>query len=235
MDLIGGKTIMTKVSTHYEGESGRVYADSKQLNPNEVGYSLNFEYFKSYLKPTDSVLDFGCGNGGMLMHIKRACATAAGLEVNAVAREIALKQGLTIFASIDEIPIVPTYDVVTSNHVLEHVRDVCSTLERLRLAMKPGALLVVKLPFDDIHERRQRKWNTNDLDFHLHTFSVRNFANVLIESGFNVEHCKVVTSSWHPRLFPFRKIKLDRLAIWMMAVLKNRRQIFAIGRVPTRA
>ena len=82
---------MTKVSTHYSGESGRVYADSKQLNPNEVGYSLNFEYFKPYLKPTDSVLDFGCGNGGMLMHIKSACATAAGLEVNAVAREIALK------------------------------------------------------------------------------------------------------------------------------------------------
>jgi len=223
---------MTKVSTHYLGESGRVYADSKQPDPNAVGYRLNFEYFKPYLKPTDMVLDFGCGNGGMMMYIKYASSTSAGLEVNSVARELALKQGLTVFASIDELPTVPTFDVVMSNHVLEHVRDVCSTLERLCLVMKPGALLVVKLPFDDIHERRQREWNTNDLDFHLHTFSVRNFANVLIESGFNVEHCKVVTSSWHPRLIPLRKIKLDRLAFWMMAVLKNRRQIFAVGRVP---
>ncbi|MBL9150560.1 MAG: class I SAM-dependent methyltransferase [Phycisphaerae bacterium] len=223
---------MSRVSDHYSGETGRAYAESKQLNPNAIGYQLNFEYFKPYLKSTDSLLDFGCGNGGMLLHMKQCVREVTGLEVNSVAREIAQKQGLRVFAGLDEVPTVPTYDVVTSNHVLEHVRDVCATLERLRMAMKPGALLVVKLPFDDIHEKKQREWSANDLDFHLHTFSVRNFANVLIESGFKVERCNVVTSCWHPKLFPLRKVGLDRLAYWAMAVLKCRRQIFAVGRVP---
>jgi hypothetical protein len=94
---------------------------------------------------------------------------------------------------------------MTSNHVLEHVRDVCSTLERVRQAMKPGGRVVIKLPFDDVHERKQRGWSRDDLDFHLHTFTVRNFANVLFESGYDVERCEVITSCWHPRLFPLEE------------------------------
>lgn len=222
---------MTKVSEHYSGETGRRYAEAKQADPRKLGYRLNFEYFEPFLLPDQTVLDFGCGNGGMLLLVRDRVRRAEGLEVNPSARAIAEREGLVVHASLDELPREPAYDLVVTNHVLEHVRDVCATLERIRQAMKPGARIVVKLPFDDIAERRQRTWERGDLDFHLHTFSVRNFANVLFESGFDVERCEVVTSCWHPRLFPLRKVGLDRFAFRAMAVLKHRRQIFAVGRV----
>ena len=54
-----------------------------------------------------------------------------------------------VYASLDDLPLRPTYDVIMSNHVLEHVRDVCGTLERLRQWLKPGGRIVLKLPIDD--------------------------------------------------------------------------------------
>ena len=223
---------MVQVSDHYRGDSGRAYVAAKQSDPSARGYQLNFEYFEPFLSKELAVLDFGCGNGGMLRLIRERVRQAEGLEVNPHARAIAIEGGLRVYGSIDELPDHPTYDLVVTNHVLEHVRDVCSTLERIRVSMKPGGRLIAKLPFDDLHDPHQRSWSQGDVDFHLHTFSVRNFANTLFESGFTVECCEAITSAWHPRLMPLRHVGLERLAFWALSVLKSRRQVFAVGRVP---
>jgi SAM-dependent methyltransferase len=228
---------MTKASERYEGVRGEDYSESRFRDgawgqQSSRKYRLNFRYFAPYLSAEQSVLDFGCGNGGLLLLVRDAVRHAEGLEVNPASRALAERVGLTVHSALDQLPTVPTYDLVISDHVLEHVRDVCSTLERVRVSMKSGARLVVKLPFDDIHEKRNRRWQQNDLDFHLHTFSVRNFANVLFETGFEVERCEVITSASHPRLYPLRRVGLERAAYWAVAVLMHRRQIFAVGRVP---
>jgi dephospho-CoA kinase len=54
--------LLTKVQQPLLGETGQRYPEAKQRDPNAIGYGLNFEYFKPYLKPEDAVLDFGCGN-----------------------------------------------------------------------------------------------------------------------------------------------------------------------------
>jgi predicted SAM-dependent methyltransferase len=137
-----------------------------------------------------------------------------------------------VFSSFDALVHEPRYDVIVSNHVLEHVRDVCSTLEKLRAHLKPGGRLVVKLPIDDAHTAYQRDWSRDDSDHHLQTWTPRLFANVLFESGFEVNECRVITSAWHPRLFPLMKIGLGPLAFWMLALIKRRRQLFAVATNP---
>jgi hypothetical protein len=56
-------------------------------------------------------------------------------------------------------------------------------------------------------------------------------ANVMYESGFEVQDIKIITSAWHPKLFPLAKLGLGRLAFWAMSVAKKRRQLFVIGSV----
>jgi hypothetical protein len=55
---------------------------------------------------------------------------------------------------------------------------------------------------------------------------------VLYEAGYEVGEVRIVTSAWHPRLFPLMKLGLAKLAFRALAVLKRRRQLFVIGRVP---
>lgn len=221
-----------KTSKHYAGARGEQYAAQKQNDPLNPGYAIDFAYFRPYLKETDVVLDFGCGNGGILRLIAPMVRHAEGLEVNPASTSMARAQQLTVFSSFEALAREPRYDVIVSNHVLEHVRDACSTLEKLRAHLKPGGRLVVKLPVDDARAAYQRDWSREDSDHHLQTWTPRLFANVLFESGFEVNECRVITSAWHPRLFPLMKIGLGRFAFWMLALIKRRRQLFAVATNP---
>jgi 2-polyprenyl-3-methyl-5-hydroxy-6-metoxy-1,4-benzoquinol methylase len=226
-------TDRSSVSDHYLSEAGRRYASQRQPDPYGLGFQLNFEYFEPHLRRSDVVLDFGCGNGGMLRLLGQYVSRAEGLEVNPHAAQMARASGHTVYSRLEDLPEVPRFDAVVSNHVLEHVRDVPGTLERVRQSMKPGALLLLKLPINDWRARSERRWSREDVDHHLQTWTPKLIANVLYESGYDVEQARIVTSAWHGRLFPLRKLGLGRLAFWPFAVLARRRQLFVIGRVPS--
>lgn len=220
-----------KVSTHYFGARGEAYAAQKQYDPFNIGHAIDFEYFRPYLKGPDVVLDFGCGNGGILRLVAKRVRHADGLEVNLASATIARQQGFNVFSLIEEVP-KRTYDVIVSNHVLEHVRDVCGTLEQLRECLKPGGRIVVKLPIDDARTSYQRTWTPNDSDHHIQTWTPRLFGNVLFESGYQVDECRIITSAWHPKLFWLTRLGLGKFAFWLLAVAKRRRQLFAVAHCP---
>jgi 2-polyprenyl-3-methyl-5-hydroxy-6-metoxy-1,4-benzoquinol methylase len=219
-----------KVSDHYQGDRGGAYVAARQYDAHHPGFGLNFDYFHPYIGPRSRVLDFGCGNGGMLPHIGRAASSVEAVEVNPVARELARGFRFPVYESLDAIPAGKQYDVIVSNHVLEHVPDVVDVLSRLRRHLVPGGLFVTKLPIDDIRESLQRTWSKDDVDRHFYTWTPRLFANVLFESGYNVESIKIVTSAWDRRLFPLIKIGLAKPAFWCLATLLNRRQLLAVAR-----
>ena len=223
-----------KISEHYGGERGRQYTALKQSDPTGPGYAVDFAYFRPYLKCSDVLLDFGCGNGGILRLAAQVVARAEGVEVNPASAQIARAQGLNVHSSVEALPTVPTFDIIMSNHVLEHVRDVCGTLERLRQCLKPGGRIVLKLPIDDARTSYQRAWTRDDSDHHLQTWTPRLFANVLFESGYEVRECRVITSAWHPKLFRFAKFGINPFLFWLLAVVKSRRQLFAVAVNPSR-
>jgi 2-polyprenyl-3-methyl-5-hydroxy-6-metoxy-1,4-benzoquinol methylase len=138
-----------KVSDHYKGAAGACYVEIRQRDPNDIGYAFDFGYFEPFLSSTDRVLDFGCGNGAMTRLIAGHVRKVEGIEVNASAAQIARTSGLTIYSSLNELPAGASYDAVVSNHVLEHVRDVPSTLEQLRPRIRKQGLILLKLPMED--------------------------------------------------------------------------------------
>jgi SAM-dependent methyltransferase len=218
------------VSPHYKDDAGAHYVDVRQKDQSHLGYTVDYEYFKPFLEPTDCVLDFGCGNGGMLHLIAQHVQRADGLEVNPSAAKMGRASGLSVYSSLNDLPVGRLYDVVISNHVLEHIRDVPSTLEGIKARMKEESLLLLKLPMEDWRASDSKKWSKDDIDHHLQTWTPKLIGNVMYEAGFDVQDIRIITSAWHPRLFPLTRLGLGPLAFWALAVAKRRRQLFVIGR-----
>ena len=95
---------------------------------------------------SDSILDFGCGSGGMLS----AFATnfsVIGIEPDGGARNIAKDLGHTVFESA-ETALVNNLkvDIVTLFHVIEHFYDASVELNRILRLLRPGGLMVIETP-----------------------------------------------------------------------------------------
>ena len=219
----------TEVSGHYQGQAGADYAQARHSDVRSYGFDINFQAFRPHLAAGEQVLDFGCGNGGMLLRLRDFGAKAEGLEVNPAAADMARQHGFTVHGDLKEIAADRRYDAITSNHVLEHVRDPSTTLEQLRGHLRPGGKIILKLPIDDVRSKHQRGWSRDDVDHHLHTWTPRLLANTLYEAGYDVKHCHVLASAWTARLFWTRKFGLDGLAFRTFAILKNRRQLVAMA------
>jgi SAM-dependent methyltransferase len=222
----------TSISAHYLGKKGQLYVGKRQADYYWKGLRINAARFLPYLCSTDRVLDFGCGPGGLLPLLREHVTHIDGLEVNPAAVAKARGFGCQVFESLDQIPEAHSYDVIITNHVLEHVRDVCTTLEELRLLLRSGGRLVVVLPIDDFRARYQRRWDQNDADHHLATWTPRLFANVLYEAGFEVNESRVITSAWHPRLSPLMQPGITRIVCWATAIALSRRQLLAVATAP---
>jgi SAM-dependent methyltransferase len=94
----------------------------------------------------DSLLDFGCGSGGMLS----AFATnfsVIGIEPDGGARNAAKDLGHTVFESA-ETALVNNLkvDIVTLFHVIEHFYEATLELNRIWELLQPGGLLVIETP-----------------------------------------------------------------------------------------
>ena len=220
------------ISSHYLGDAGEHYSSVYQRDADLPGYRYDAAFFAPHLRPDDVLLDFGCGNGGLLRRLAPFVKRADGLEVNPASAAIARESGLHVAGGLDALE-PGTYTVILTNHVLEHVRDVPTTLERLRTLLVPGGRLVVRLPIDDPHARKQRSWSRDDIDRHLQTWTPRLFANLLYETGFEVDDARVYASAWHPKLFWLERFGLHRIAFWAVAVAFRRRQLFVRAHRPS--
>lgn len=91
------------------------------------------------------ILDFGCGAGAFLMDLHEAgFVDLAGCDFDPNVASIALPR-LTFFSGIDDLQR-ETFDVITMNHVLEHVEDVSKTLSQLRMHLRPGGMIYIRTP-----------------------------------------------------------------------------------------
>jgi SAM-dependent methyltransferase len=215
------------VSDHYVDAGGARYF-SYQQSIGVMGGVLDSEKFISLVRPTDTVLDFGCGGGYVLAAL--ICARKIGVDVNPAVKEIARQNGVEFYADLASIPD-QTANVVISNHALEHVRAPLEALRALYDKLQPGGKLVLCVPIDDW--RKKDLYSAGDIDHHLYTWTPLLLGNLLAEAGFIVQpdQIKVLKSAW-PRYYQslYRlcpRWVFDSLCFFWSGITK-RRQVLAV-------
>jgi SAM-dependent methyltransferase len=193
-------------SDHYLGEKGRRYF-AWQGGGGMVAGRINSHKFDRHVKPTDTVLDFGCGGGFLLKNLH--CARRIGVEINPYAREHAVGLGIECYADLAEIPD-GVADIAVSDHALEHVPFPIGALRQLSPKLKPGGLLALCVPIDNW--RHHRRYDPVDENHHLHTWTVQLLGNTLVEAGYEILDLRVRTHAWPGR---WTVACYGRLPLWL--------------------
>ena len=155
------------------------YFNDYQKKIGQFGGKANLFKFKDDIKKTDNVLDFGCGGGFLLSNIE--CNYKAGIEINPIARKYCIHNlEIDCFSSISEVED-EKFDVIISNHALEHCERPFDIIKELKLKLKLGGKLIIVVPLDSF----KYKFKTDDVNKHLYSFSPMNLGNILQMNGYN--------------------------------------------------
>lgn len=172
------------VSDHYDD---RYFA--RQVDIGTFGGWANQIKFQPEVSPTDHVLDFGCGGGFLLKGLD--CASRSGVEVNPAAAATARTNGVNVYSNVDDAPD-DTFDVIISNHALEHTLRPLDNLKVLRRKLKTGGKLVLVVPCEGL----SNPYKPGDVNNHLYTWNPMTLGNLLTEAGFSVRESKAFVHKW---------------------------------------
>ena len=94
------------------------------------------------------LLDVGCGNGFYLSLMRTLGWDVAGVEVDSQAIAVCRAQGLSVFPGTLEEARFPddSFDVITMNHVIEHVSNPLALLQECYRILSPGGYVAIVTP-----------------------------------------------------------------------------------------
>ncbi len=216
-------------SDHYQDASGAKYFEW-QDKIGKVSGKIEAEKFQDYIRREHSVLDFGCGGGYALLNLY--CSRKVGVEVNPTARASAERLGIECYDSLHWVED-GSFDVIISNHALEHVPFPIDVLRSVRQKLKPSGVFLLCVPIDDW--RSERKYDPNDINHHLNTWTPQLLGNSLVEAGFKPAEfsIRILNHAWFRHIAPMHermpKLLFDFLC-YLCAVVIKRRQLFVIAR-----
>lgn len=134
------------------------------------------------------LLDVGAGNGTYLLRARSAGWEVLGVEPDASAVNAALRAGLNVRQGgiTDLTDEQESLDVITLNHVIEHVHDPRATLRKAFELLRSGGLLYIETPCITSygHKRFGRHWRGLEPPRHLVLFTWSALESLLLEVGF---------------------------------------------------
>ena len=142
-------------------------------------------FLEEVLSEDVSILDIGSGTGVFVYVMRKTGFNASGLEPNEGYANYSLDE-LHIpvqIGFIQDVEDSTRYDIITLNHVLEHLDDPLATLHEIAALLKQGGFLAIGVP--NAENIRQDPKNRYHLA-HLYTFNPENLAYLGKRAGFEV-------------------------------------------------
>ncbi len=215
-------------SRQYCGETGAAYYTFQSARA-KITARRNLRRFQPLIGPTEDLLEFGCGGGELLALLK--AGSKVGVDINETALADARRKGLEVYASLDALPADRQFDVILSNHCLEHVPYPIGALRALHDRLRPGGRLILCVPIDDW--RIQRRYDPLDINHHLHTWTPLLLGHTLTEAGFEAGPMRILTATWPRRLARLERFLPQRIwdgLCFLAGAICRQRSILAIAR-----
>lgn len=165
---------------HYVGAGAQRYLDQRGGAQSDRVQGLRASLFADLGGAGLTVLDFGCGTGGVLRRV--TAARRIGIEVSEPAAEQARAGGVEVFDRLEKVA-EHAADVAISFHAIEHVDDPLHILGQLRRVVKPSGRVRLVVPCEMPVLRLHRSWRPN-ADRHLYTWTPLVFGNLAERAGF---------------------------------------------------
>ena len=147
------------------------------------------------------LLDVGSGVGSYLSIVEELGWQAVGVEPSVPAAQYASSNyGVRIeSASFEEFTYPEkSFDVITMWHSLEHFSDPKFILDKTKVLLKPGGMLMLGLPNHSSLDRRifEDFWNGYEIPLHLYHFSPKSIQAMLGRAGFD---CQAIVHTIRPQ------------------------------------
>jgi len=199
--------LMKDLEQFYSSGNYRSSAGGRRFNPLVeffiyLSRLLRKRRIKKYVK-SGRILDIGCGRGLALEVMRRDGWEVAGVEFS---KEAALgaseAYGINVVSGVPEKWGFPAehFDVITINHVLEHLEKPSHMLDECRRLLRKGGLLVCAVP--DISSLQatagKAQWFHLDVPYHIHHFTESGLVRLLKGKGFRVLNIKRMDLEHNP-------------------------------------
>ncbi len=144
-----------------------------------------------------TLLDVGCGNGQFMERMRDLGWSVCGVDPDPAAARKGRSQGLQILVgTVSDVPDTTRYDVITLNHVVEHVPDPIALLRECRRRLRPqtGTLVITTPNIKSLgHWWFKRYWRGLEVPRHLVLFSPAAMADCVVRSGLRVRTIRTET------------------------------------------
>lgn len=171
--------------------------DDPQINRGSLG---SWRFLRKHLNTPGSFLDVGCGNGALLNAAKKEGWKVKGLELSPfLAAQVKKRLGIDVEVADFLAYDLPgeRFDLVSLRHVLEHLPDSTSAMQKINGLLKPGGYALLEFPnIEGISFRARRGLERAGLHRktyaptyrpgHCNEFSRESFAYLAHQTGFTL-------------------------------------------------
>lgn len=169
------------------------------LKNSQPFYAAVLRELQMQISPPATVLDLGCGWGGMCRYLGNAGYDYLGIDYPAASLEYCRKEGLNVRAgTLEDMALEERrFSAVAMITVFEHLQDHAGTLQIMRQVLEPGGLLLVLIPTSGLFGRLAKmiRWikGTEEIPavnttfcppWHTVIFSVAGMHQLLTANGF---------------------------------------------------
>jgi 2-polyprenyl-3-methyl-5-hydroxy-6-metoxy-1,4-benzoquinol methylase len=178
----------------YKPESGSDGLEDSQLEEQALREG-KFRHVP--IHPGARLLDVGCGAGMFLRIRKRLGEDVQGVEPSPIGAEQAKAAGLPVFeGTLEDFAIKNPerrFDIITANHVVEHVPRPVETLQTMHGLLAPRGFIWIAVPNADCPHCRSLRdvWHSTDLPLHLMQFTPKSIRAAASRAGLT---CRAMTT-----------------------------------------